>query len=68
VTPARESWFDIFVETYISKEKKTGRLLQTCTWEISREINGQQSEGHYKIKVYHMDDDEFRAKCYPASL
>ena len=27
VTPGRESWFDIFVETYISGEKKTGRLL-----------------------------------------
>ena len=24
--------------------------------------------GKYKLKVYHMDDDEFRAKVYPHSF
>lgn len=64
VAESKEAWLDSLIETYWSKEKATGKLLQTSMWTMARS-NG--TEGHYKVKVYHMDDDEFRAKCYPQS-
>jgi hypothetical protein len=59
-----EGLFDRFVETYVTKEKATGRLLATQKWTVDRNGN---SKGVYKVKFYHMDDDEFRGKLYPMS-
>ena len=36
-------------------------------WRVLRDIQGCESYGVYKVKVYHMDDDEFRVKLYPQS-
>jgi len=27
----------------------------------------RESRGYYRVKVYHMDDEEFRCKVYPQS-
>ena len=62
-----EGLIDKWVETYWSHEKARGKLLQTQKWTLKRTINKLESEGHYKVKVYHMDDDEFRCKLYPYS-
>ena len=63
----KEGFIDSAVETYWTKEKERGKLLQTQKWTIKRTIAKQESLGHYKVKVYHMDDDEFKCKLYPYS-
>ncbi len=67
VSLAEEGPFDKFIETYWSKEKVKGRLMQTSMWTFKRETKSVTSLGQYKVKVYQMDDDEFRAKLYPVS-
>ena len=63
IEPCEEGIIDKFVETYISKEALTGKLMQTQKWTMNR--NNSESEGYYRIKIYHMDNDEFKAKVYP---
>mmetsp|Transcript_22207 Transcript_22207/g.29716 ORF Transcript_22207/g.29716 Transcript_22207/m.29716 type:complete len:108 (+) Transcript_22207:243-566(+) len=63
----QEGAIDKFIEQYWSKEKERGRLVQTQKWTIKRTIAKEESEGFYKVKVYHMDDDEFKCKLYPYS-
>ena len=62
-----EGRIDVLVETYWSKEKENGKLLETTDWHIEREISKCKQMSHYKVKVYHMNDDEFRVKIYPQS-
>ena len=62
-----EGTIDKLVEQYWSKEKERGRLVQTQKWTLKRTIANEESEGFYKVKVYHMDDDEFKCKLYPYS-
>ena len=63
-----EGSFDRLAETYWSKEKQSGKLLQTTKWQMKREAPGQHDFlAEYKVKVYHMNDDEFRVKMYPQS-
>lgn len=64
VTEGAEGWIDKLVETHWSKEKETGVLKQTSIWTMQR---SDGTSADYKVKVYHMDDDEFRPKCYPQS-
>ena len=44
---------------------KRGKLMQVSLWRFKRDIQGKESFGEYKVKVYHMDDDEFKVKLYP---
>ena len=62
-----EGLYDKFVETYWSKEKERGKLIECQRWALKRTIAKQESYGFYRVKVYHMDDDEFRTKLYPLS-
>ena len=63
-----EGVIDKFIEQYWSKEKETGKLVETTMWSVRRERAGApDSFGRYRTKVYHMDDDEFRVKMYPQS-
>ena len=62
-----EGTFDKWIETKWSKEKERGRLIQCQRWTLKRTISKQESLGFYKVKVYHMDDDEFKCKLYPVS-
>ena len=58
-------------ETYLSNEKKRGKLIDTFLFPINRYKNDQDEllgVGKYRVKVYHMDDDEFRANLYPLSI
>ena len=59
-----EGWLDKFLERYVTKEVYAGKLLQTQKWLMSR---SNQQDGVYRVKIYHMDNDEFRAKVYPQS-
>lgn len=52
------------MERYYSKEKVTGKLISIQKWVINR---NDKSEGYYKVKFYHMDNDEFKGKLYPYS-
>ena len=62
-----EGWVDWFIETYYSKEKQSGKLLQIQIWKTQRFIAGKESVGKYTVKFYQMDDDEFKGKIYPHS-
>ena len=61
--------FDTFMEKWISKEKGDGRYKGCYQFQIKRfkEDDESLAEGNYKVKVYHMTDDEFRSKLYPQS-
>eukprot|EP00347_Sterkiella_histriomuscorum_P009109 403342487 len=59
-----EGYYDRFVEKYITKEKARGKLLAVQKWTVNRNDN---TEGLYRVKIYQMDDDEFRGKLYPIS-
>lgn len=65
IEPWKESYFDKFIEYYISGEKKRGKLLSVQKWTVNR---NNASEGVYRVKIYHMDDDEFKGKLYPTSI
>ena len=60
-----EGTIDKLVETYWTKEKEHGKLVECQRWTLKRTISKSESLGFYKVKVYHMDDDEFRTKLYP---
>ena len=63
----KEGMLDKMIEQYWSNEKARGKLVQTQKWTIKRTIAKEESEGYYRVKVYHMDDDEFKCKLYPYS-
>ena len=65
ITPWEEGLLDRFVENFVTREKATGRLIQTQKWSVNR--SGKE-DGIYRIKVYHMDTNEFKAKVYPMSF
>ena len=70
IEQTEEGLVDKMIETYWSKEKVTGKLLQTQLWTIKRTRDGEEgkeADGRYKVKIYHMDDDEFKGKIYPQS-
>ena len=60
---------DLFLEKYWSNEKANGNLIETQKWTITRgsENKSEETEGYYKVKVYHMNTDEFKCKLYPYS-
>ena len=64
IEPWHEGYYDIFLERYITGEKKRGKLVACQKWVVNR---NDESEGMYRVKVYQMDDDEFRDKVYPIS-
>ena len=67
----KEGTFDWLYENYFSNEKKKGKLIDTYIFPLNRYKNDQDEElgvGKYRVKVYHMDDDEFRANLYPLSI
>ena len=66
ITPWSEGFLDRVIDTYITREKRDGRLVQTQRWEMEREsAAGAHALGLYRVKIYHMNNDEFRAKVYP---
>ena len=65
MTESKESFVDKFIDTYWGNEMEKGKLMQVSLWRMKREIQSNESFGEYKVKVYHMDDDEFRVKLYP---
>ena len=70
ITKAAEGPLDVFMETYVSREKERGRLIETYMLRVERYKNEAETygQGKYKVKVYHMEDDEFRGKVYPQSF
>ena len=32
---------------------------------MKRNESNEENDGLYRVKIYHMDNDEFRAKVYP---
>ena len=64
IEECEEGYFDRFMERYVSKEKINGRLLAVQKWTVNRNDKG---DGLYRVKIYHMNDDEFREKVYPLS-
>ena len=69
IEPVEESIMDVWIEQYWSREKADGSLIETQKWTITRgtESSSEETEGHYKVKVYHMNTDEFKCKLYPYS-
>ena len=61
----KEHLFDRLIETYWSDEKRRGKLVEISKWTVTRKSGADTYKGIYRVKVYHMDDDEFRAKLYP---
>ncbi|CDW74613.1 UNKNOWN [Stylonychia lemnae] len=64
VEPWDEGLYDRFMEKFITKEKQRGKLIAVQKWVVNRNDEG---EGLYRVKIYQMDDDEFRDKIYPQS-
>ena len=68
VVEDHETWFDKMLER---EERKRGKLIKTYMFNIHRypdEADESKFDvGQYRVKVYHMDDDEFRSKLYPLS-
>ena len=58
-----EGFIDYYNDHYLQPERNY-RLLEVQTWVFNRNGTG---EGIYKVKFYHTDKDEFRAKVYPKS-
>ena len=71
ITQSNEGVFDKFMEKYITKEKSRGRLISCYKFQINQyldsEIDKITSHSNYKVKIYHMDDDEFKPVLYPYS-
>ena len=60
------------IEQYLTKEKVRGRMIDSYLLTINRYTTDKDEEndkvrkvGRYRVKVYHLDDDEFRTKVYP---
>ena len=54
----------------MSDEKKRGKLIETYLFNTLRYENENDENykvGQYRIKIYHMEDDEFRGNVYPVS-
>ncbi len=49
----------------MTKEVQSGKLIQTQKWQMIRNNQSEDRDGLYRVKIYHMDNDEFRAKVYP---
>ena len=62
IEPGQEGVMDNFIETYITKEKINGKMIECQKWTMTR--NGNK-EGVYKVKIYHINNDEFKGKIYP---
>ena len=58
---------DKLVERYWTDEKSRGKLIQCCMLHMERSDSPESEKrfGKYRLKAYHMEDDEFRTKVYP---
>ena len=70
IVPCNEGLIDSLYEKYISKEKARGRLIQAYLFTMNRfsKEDEEIGSGKYRVKIYHMEDDEFRANLYPMSI
>ena len=59
-----EGWFDYLNDHYIQPERNY-RLLGVQKWTFNR--NGLK-DSIYRVKFYHTDKDEFKAKVYPSNF
>jgi len=66
VEQSEEGAIDRFLDKHYGKEAVSGKLIEVQKWTIDR--NGGGDKGEYKVKFYHMDNDEFRGKVYPVSF
>ena len=66
-----EGFFDKFYERFFTDIPGKGKLLSVYKFEIDRvseDDETQKSHSYYKVKVFHMNDDEFRGVLYPLSI
>ena len=67
----KERFFEKVNEKYFSDEIKRGRMIDSYIFNVLRYKDENNENdfniGKYKIKIYHMDDDEFRGNVYPLS-
>ena len=60
----QEGWFDYYNDKYIQPERNY-KLIGVQKWTFDR--NGID-KSYYRVKFYHTDKDEFKAKIYPLNF
>uniref|UniRef100_A0A7S3CTP8 Uncharacterized protein n=1 Tax=Strombidium rassoulzadegani TaxID=1082188 RepID=A0A7S3CTP8_9SPIT len=82
VVKAEEAYFDKLIDKLTTREiERGGKLIDVYIMNVNRFKTDEYNEkdavsmekalldvGKYKMKVFHMDDDEFRCNVYPQNM